>query len=446
MKSETKKPEKRRKRPFLTTLGVLIVFLIVVLIAALALPPVALRYVFSRVEAETGITVTFDKAYLYLDDGSYLYIEGLAIKRQKHHSSNLDLKVESVRMPAMFPADFYSPVLYVNGLRGTIERVGSEPAKKENDKEERASQKFDLKALLVRDVQIDFIDRTLEKPFQTTIQVEYFFVHQVGQPSLYKRTLLFEPYEFMGEGKIGTAQFRSVGISMNPSPPLHLKLTEVPFDLLSPYAPVLDDIFVKGSMNIEVHDITNETQKRVYVKIWLQPDCKIKSANEILAPAIQAALRQLDQNSMPELPDVRKKIERLKTSAEPIRAELDRATRVLDSLRVLAPREVRDEYDKIKNQYDKAMWAYDEWNAKFETFVQDLDRAKNRIVENTFQAFIDADVPIEVKLQEVDGEWQYDGYAVVIGLVERNYQTILAAEFQRRFQEIQDAVERLLAP
>jgi len=443
--SETKNSAKM-KRPFLTTLSVLIVFLLLVLIGALVLPPVVLRHVFSRVEADTGIAITFDKAYFYLADGSYLYVSGLTIKRKNHRSGNLDLEVESIRMPAMFPADFTSPVLYVDGLRGTIERVSSEPAKDGKDNEETASQNFDITALLVRDAQIDFIDQTLDKPFRTTLQLDFFFAHLVGQPSIYERPLLFEPYVYLTEGQIETAKFRTLQVEMQPTLPPYLELTEVPFGLFAPYAPVLDDIFVRGSMNIEVHDLTDETHKRVHVKIWLQQDCRIKSANEILAPAIRMALQRSDQSAMPELQDVQRKIERLKTQAEPVRAELDRVTRVLDSLRVLAPRNVQEEYDKIKSQYDKAMWDYDEWNVKFETLGQDLDRAKNRIVADTFQAFIDSGVPIEVEVLEVDGEWQYDGYAVVVGLVERNYQVILAGEFQRRFQEIRDAVDRLLAP
>ena len=446
MGSETKNPATERKRFFLIPLVVLVLFLLVVPLVAFVVPPMALRYVFSRVETETGIAITFGKAYIYLEEGTYLYIEDIAIKRQNHHSSNVDLKMESVRMPAMFPADFYSPVLYMRGLRGTVERVASGPTKENEHQEEVVPNQFDVKALLLHDAQIDFTDRTLPKPFQATFQVEYFFAHDVGRPSIYERPLVFEPYVLLTKGQIATAKFRTMQAEMSPSPPPYIEFTEVPLGLFAPYAPVLDDIFVKGSMNIAIYDQTDATRKRVHVSTLLQPDCKIKSANEILAPAIQMVLRQLDQSSLSELQDLKGKIERLKAPAESVRGKLDEIAPIIERLSFLAPREVREEYEKFKSQYDRAMAGYVEWNMKFETLLRELDQVKIRIIESTFQAFIDSGTPIEIELQEVDGEWQYDAYEVVSGLIERNYRTIITAEYQIRVQEIRTAVDRLLTP
>ena len=444
MDSETKNSTKKQKRPFLTTLGILFVFLLVLLIGAWIVPPVALRYVFSRIETQTGITITFDKAYLYLADGSFLYIKGLAAKRHHHPASNFDLKADWVQMPAMFPADFYSPVLLISGLRGTIERVGSDPAdnseRQENKEEtvETAPETTPISALMLMDTEITFIDRTLGKLFETTIQIEKFAASKTDGSAL------FAPYVCGGTGKISTAPF-AIAYGLDDYKQ-QIELAEIPFNFLAPYAPVLDDIFASGSMRMRIDELPGETLKQLHVSIWLQPDCKIKPANEILAPTIQTALRQLDQSSVSELQDVQKKIERLKTFAESLHNEVDKHANLVGAIMSLAPRDVREKYENVKNQYDRARAAYDESNTKFETLLRELDQIKIRIIEDTFQAFINSGIPIEIDLQEVNGEWQYDGYAVVTGLIERNYQTLLTTEYQRRIQEIRDAVDRLLVP
>ena len=430
MESEVKKMEKRKPRPFVTTLVVLFVFLFVVLIAALAFPSPILRHIFSRVEAQTNIAITFDRAYFYFADGSLLCVKGLAVKRQDHHSMNFDLQAESVQMPAMFPNDFRSPVLIITGLRGIIERVG-------NDPDPAASEKTYVSALMLVDTEVEFIDRTLERPFQERIQLNNFALSQTDLPAL------FAPYVCAGSGQIGAAMFAIVYNNQG-SQKQQMEIVAVPFGLLAPYVPILDDIFISGSMNIQIEELAVETHKYLRVKIWLQPDCEIKSANEMLAPALQGALQQLDPSSMPELQDLQRKIERLKTFAESMRSEVDRVARIMDRLSILVPREVREEYEKFKSQYDRAIVGYNEWNIKFATLLQELDQIKVRIVADTFQAFIDSGVPIEVELQEVDGEWQYDAYAVVIGLVERHYHAIIATVYQKRIQEIRDAVDRLL--
>ena len=439
MSKEANNSTKKTKRPFLTTLAVLFVFLFGVLIVAFVLPSMVLRHIFSRVETQTGIVITFDKAYLYLADGSFLSIEGLAIKRQNHHSMNFDLQAESVQMPAMFPADFRSPVLFVRGLRGTVERVGNEPEPTGGGehREERREEAF-INALMFDNSEINFIDRTLAQPFQTTIRINEFDVFQVNQQSL------FEPYVFRGHGQIGTAKF---AIVINPDDiRQQIGLAEVPFALLAPYAPVLDDIFASGSMNIQIDELSDEMQRRLRINIWLLPDCRIKSADELLAPALQAALRQLDNVAVPELQDLRQRIERLRAPAESARGRLDEVTRIIDRLNVLVPRNVRDDYERFRREYDRAMAAHDEWNVRFETLLQDLDQVKIRIVEDTFQAFIDSGAPIEIDLHEVDGEWQYDWYDVVVRLIERNYRAIIASQYQSRIQEIREAVDRLLSP
>jgi len=440
MSKEATKSTKKTQRPFLTTLAVLFVFLFGVLIVAFVLPSVVLRHLFSRVEAQTDIAITFDRAYFYLADGSFLYIGGLALKRQNHHSMNFDLQTESVRMPAMFPADFRRPVLLVTGLRGTVERVGNEPEPTGGGvhREGAVSEKTYIFALSLTDAEVDFIDCTLAQPFQTTIRINEFDVFQVNQQSL------FEPYVFRGHGQIGTAKF---AIVINPDDiRQQIGLAEVPFALLAPYAPVLDDIFASGSMNIQIDELSDEMQRRLRINIWLLPDCRIKSADELLAPALQAALRQLDNVAVPELQDLRQRIERLRAPAESARGRLDEVTRIIDRLSVLVPRDVREDYERFRREYDRAMAAHDEWNVRFETLLQDLDQVKIRIVEDTFQAFINSGAPIEIDLHEVDGEWQYDWYDVVVRLIERNYRAIIASQYQSRIQEIREAVDRLLSP
>jgi nucleotide-binding universal stress UspA family protein len=217
----------------------------------------------------------------------------------------------------------------------------------------------------------------------------------------------------------------------------------MPLGLLAPYAPALDDIFDSGSMNINIDDLTDEKQRKIRIAVTLLSDCRIKSADEILAPAIQAALQTLDQSALPDVHELKGKIERLKLSTESLRTELEGVAKIVDTLKALAPRDVREKYDKYKNQYDRAKKSYDEWDTKFAALLKDLDRVKVGIVEDTFQHFIKSGTPIEVDIQEVEGEWQFDAYETVVRLVEKNYRTILTGEYQKRIQELRDAVDKL---
>jgi hypothetical protein len=417
----------RKKQPFLTMLSVLCALILVALAAVFVYPSPILRYVFSHIEAETGIVITFDRAYFYIADGSLLNIDGLTIKRENHPASNFDLTAASLQMPAMFPVDFYSPILYIKGLRGTYEKSGSEP---------KTASKNSLQALRLTNAQVDFIDRTPDNPFHVTVQIEEFFAAKTERP------LCFEPYVCTtGQGQIGSAKF-SVS---NTDGQQRIKIEEAPLDLFASYAPVLDDIFESGSMNIQIDDLTDETQKRLHIVITLLSDCEIKSADKLLAPAIRAALQALDQSSMPALHDLKGKIERLKTFTESLRNEIDNVARIIDTLKVLAPPDVREKYENIKSRYDKAKNAYEEWNAKFVTLVHDIDKVKVGVVNDTFQHFIETGIPIELDIQEVDGEWQCDWYEMAIRLIEKNYRAIITAEYQKRIQEILDALDRLLA-
>ena len=452
---ETPSPQRRqRKKSLLVTLGkVFILLLLATVITVLVYPAPVLRAVFSRVEAQSGISLTFDRAYFSLSGGAFLCLDGLTVQRLNHSESNFTIRADRVRMPAMVPNDFRSPVLSLTGVRGIFERVGVGDENGENEGEgkradggiaeetkredlrESDSREHHLQGLLLQDAEIDFIDHTLEKPFRATIQINDFTLTATRYPSL------FAPYsvDFI-QGQIDSAAF------LGGTDKRVFALAEAPIGLFGPYAPVLDDIFVSGSMTIWVEDLTDALQKRARISITLLPDCKIKSADEILAPAIQAALQQLDQSAVSDLQDLRRKLERLKTNTESIRVELDRVVQVLDLLKMLAPRAEREKYEKFKSEYDRASANYDNWNNKLETLVQDLDRVKVRIVEETFQHFIQSGTPIEIELQEVDGEWHYDAYETVIRLVERSYRAIIAAEYQNRIQEIRDAVDRLLLP
>jgi len=430
-----------KKHYFLAALGALIVFLFVLLVAAVMFPAPIVRCVFSRIEAQSGIALTFDKVYFYLQDGAFLSIEGLALKRKNHHASNFDLRIDNVRMPAMMPHDFSSPVLLVSGLSGTYERIGNDPEVGGGGigGGKRGGGNTYIHALLLLDSEVDFVDRTLEKPFRGTIQVKECSIFKTSSPSL------LEPYTFSAHGQIGSAKFTTdftKGAAIEDYGGLQMEITEIPLGFFAPYAPVLDDIFDSGNMNITIDDLTDETQKRIRVAVILLPDCRIKSADKIVAPAIQAALQTLDQSALNELSDLKGKIERLKTVSESWYTELEGVSRIIDTLSVLAPRDVREKYDKFKNQYDRARAIYSEWDILTKSF----DRLKIRIVEDTFQQFIASGVPIKIDIQEVNGTWQFDAYETVVHLVENNYRTILATEYQGRIQEIRNTVDRLLMP
>ena len=424
----------KKKHPILTSLGVLIVFLFVLLLAAIVFPAPILRYAFSRVEAETDIVFTFDRAYFYLADGPFLVVDGLSIKRQNHPASNFNLRADTVQMPTMVPKDFTSPVLFITGLRGTCERVGIEST----DKNESASEeRFFLQMIYLRDAEVGFIDRTLEKPFQTMVKIDEFCTMRALRP------VLFEPYICTAAGQVSTAK---VDVRLPENGSQEIDFSEVPLGLFAPYAPVLNDIFAEGSMNIRIDDLTDKTHKKLRVKITLLPDCEIKPANEILAPVIQEALQALDHSSVPALHDLKGKIDRLKTVSTSLRSKVDKAAPIVGAVLAIAAPNAKEEYEKIKSQYDQITNAYDEWNGKFEMLAHDMDNIKVGIVNDTFRYFVDSGIPIEVELLEVDGEWQCDWYETAIQLIEKHYRTLIAGQYQKRIQEIQESVDRLLAP
>jgi len=415
-------PRKQTKRnSFVTLLNVSLVLLLIAVISLVVFPAPILRIVFSRIEAQSGITLTFERAYFYISDGSFLHIGGLTIQRQDHHAGNFILKAESVQMPAMVPSDFRSPVLYITGLRGIYERVGNDT---------KSSGGSHIQGVMLKNAEVDFIDRTPENPFQVTVQINDLSLATTRHPSL------FESYyiDFVS-GRVDSAALVG-GVEEDRRV---FALTEVPLGIFAPYAPVLDDIFVAGSMNIMIEDFTDETQKKLRIDITLLPDCEIKSADEIFAPAIQTALQTLDQSSIPALHNLEGKIERVKTVTESLRVEADRFVQVIDTFRFLAPRDVQEKYDNIKNQYDRARATYENW----QSLQHDIDQVKVRIVEETFRHFVKTGTPIEIELQEVNGEWQYDAYDTVIRLIERRYRAVIAAEYGQRIQEILNAADKL---
>ena len=128
-------PVKRKGSLCLRILGVLFVLLVIALVAAVLYPAPILRVVFSRVEAETGIAVTFDQADLNLGKHRLL-LSGLTAKQQNPHAGHFDLKAEKVYL--FF--DLFSPsdslFFDVYGLRGTYEITGNDPAKKAGNRPE----------------------------------------------------------------------------------------------------------------------------------------------------------------------------------------------------------------------------------------------------------------------------------------------------------------------
>jgi hypothetical protein len=423
MTNETNDSGKRKKRSLLTLLGVLTGFVFFILIVALVFPTPILRFVFSRMEAQSGIVFTFDRAYFYLQEGSFLAIDGLTVKRHNHPASNFEMRAENVRMPAMVSGDFYSPQLLISGLRGFYEIIGTDG--------NSATEDMFVNTVMLLNAEVELVDRTLDKPFRIIIQLEEFYAVNTGHPSL------LSPYTCSGFGQISVANF---GIDYSTDHTRKIEIAGLPLGLLASYAPVLDDLFDAGSVNLIIDDLTDETHKRMRVRITLLPDCEIKSADTILAPAIQSALQTLDQSSLSGLRDLKGKTERVKTFAESLRSELDGLFRIIDALKSLAPRDVREKYENFKSRYDRAQAAYEEGTALF----QDLDRLKAGIVEETFQRLIASGIPIEMEVQEVNGAWQFDAYETVARLIEKNYQTVIAAEYQKRIQDLHDVIDRLL--
>jgi len=429
---EPKNTALKKFRPLVTLSKALVILFLIAIVALLVYPAPILRAAFSRIGTQSGISLTFDRAYFYVGDGLCLHVIGLTIERYNHTESNFAFTAESVWMPAMFPDDFRSPVLFVSGLRGSFERVGN--IEKASEPTE-GTQRFDyLQGLMLTDAVIDFIDMTPEKVFQTTVRIEECNVFRAAFPSL------FEPYYLSSVfGQIDSAAF--IAVADNEKRVLGFR--EVPLTLFAPYAPVLDDIFVAGSMNIRIDDLTDETQKKLRIGVVLLPDCQLKPANEILAPAVQAGLRKLDQTSVSDLHDLQRRIEKWKTDVDTLRVEVDRVVQIIDRLKALAPPNVRQEYEKFKSQYDRATADYEEWNGKFTSLVRDLDLEKVRILESTFQHFIRSGTPIEIDLQETDGKWEYDFYETVVRLIEKNYREIFVAEYLPRIQEIRSTLDRL---
>ena len=432
-------PSQKRKRSCLPTLlSGMILLLFAVVATVIIYPAPILRFIVSRIEAQSDIVLTFEKAYFSIGG---LVLHGVSAQRQNHRDSNVDLTAKTVRIAI---PSCSRPLASVSGLRGTYEIVGNKPAEKKsgngdtaikpNPKEQKEAKRNYLggkKVLLLTDAEVSVIDRTPEKPFQATIQI----------------TDLDILCRFMGDGLLGAYACRGRGqvdaadlfVATNEA-----LVRQIPLGLLAPYVPVLDDVFASGSMDIHVVDISEDSQKMLHVRIWLLPDCRIKSADEILVPAIQTALKKLDPSSQPQLRDLKGKIEKLKMSSESLRSEVDKVAQILDTLKALAPRDVREKYESYKSKYDRIKNASEEWNIKFDALLLELDKLKVGIVNDTFQHFIETRVPIEMTLHEENGEWQYDWYETVVQLIDNTYQARIAVEYQKRIQEMLDSVDRIL--
>ncbi|MCL2005901.1 MAG: hypothetical protein FWG73_07015 [Planctomycetaceae bacterium] len=435
-------------------LWLLILFLLLALIAAgiaiLAQPAPIFRMLFDRVETQTGISITFDRVYILYDlqkepadalRRGRLTFKGLALKRQNHPVINFDLTAETVRF-SFLPYRYRHTT--VSGLRGTIEKTGSrrdaELSGAESILESDWMDTFRLSRF--EDIEVECIDRTLAEPFHTTVRLEFGWISTIGNNT----TSLLAPYVMEIHGQIDSAPFfiahnypkEQVNILQN------ARIGRIPIALFAPYAPILDDIFAAGTMNIDANDLSDASQKKLRLTITLQPDCRIKPADALLSPTIQTALQDLDDSVLPDLLVLQERVARLRRNTESIRADLDRVSGIIEALRVLAPRDVRQQYDRFRVQYDRAVADYDEWNGRVETLVLELDRIKIRVIEDTFERFIESGNPIVIELQELDGDWVFDANEAVIRLLEDNYR-IMVLELQEHIREVRRAVERLLS-
>ena len=426
------------------TYGLCIVLLII-FVSALVYPAPIFRMVFERIENQTDIAITFDRVYFSYDiekepadalRRGRMTFKGLNVKRQDHPVFNFNLTAETVQF-AFLPFRYRHST--VSGLRGIVEKTGERPMNHHTEPEMNNDLMQTFRLRFLEDVEIDFIDRTLAKPFQMTIQIVTASMSQNEANTV----SLFAPYVFSGFGQIDSANFV---IAREGLPPDNFeqqaKITEIPIALFAPYAPVLDDVFAAGTMNMGIEDLSDATQKKIRLAITLLPDCRIKPANEILAPALQIALQNLDSDVLPALLELQNRVVRLRNNSEAIRAELERVTEILDVLRVLAPRDVRERYDNFRARYDRAKTNYEEWNSRVESLVWELDGIKVRVIEETFQRFIETGDPIVMEVYETDGDWQFDAYGMLVHLIESNYR-VLVLEFRQHLREVLNAVDRL---
>lgn len=429
----------RKKHYVLSLFGILFLLLLCIVFYFLFFPAPIARFVLARLETKTGIAVTFEKTYFNLGKRA-LTFENVTAKRQNHPESNFDFQAATVHVD--IPPQSKHPngafFLTVSALRGTYERTGKDGRNERKDngnKANKPSWQSRKKLLCLTDSEIVFIDKTLPQPFQATISFPNFDVTQFPHAD---NASMFGEYSLRGGGHINATTF--FGIATNES-----LLQPVPIEMIAPYLPILNDIFLTGSVSINMNDLTTEKQKLVLVKLYFSKDCQFKSADEILVPSIQSALRHLDQSSMPTLPELREKMGHLKTVSQSLRVEIDKVAPIVEALSALAPREVREKYDRLRRQYDRLRNTPDELEAKLNVLLHDLDKMKTNLLADTLQHFIETRTPIEFYAKEIDGRWHADWEDAVVRLIEQNYQTLIADEYQMRIRELLDSVNQLLA-
>ncbi|MDR2704546.1 MAG: hypothetical protein LBC02_02090 [Planctomycetaceae bacterium] len=200
------------------------------------------RFSLRQAENRTNIAVTFDKV-----EGSFwtgnIQLNNVTVSRQNHKISNFDLRGEEVEidlsMSHLLCWSFVFESVKISGFKGTWEQIG----KSDKLKPRRS---FRIDHFSMNDIQLNFMDRTLEKgQFQTMIKLD-----TMESVPLRSNWAVFDIlFRSRGRGSINDIPF----IVDSEKGKHFYRINDLPIEFFAPYVGMLD-WFDKGKIDLLIEN------------------------------------------------------------------------------------------------------------------------------------------------------------------------------------------------
>jgi hypothetical protein len=364
--------------------------MIIVLTANLCFAPL-LRFILTNfVEPQTGVSITFETASGNFFKGR-VNLFNYTIQRKNHPESNFNLKGDTlnihVSMSELVSGVIALKFLSIAETKGSVEWVG----KPEKPEEKR---NFRIDRLQINGLHIDFVDRTIEKPFQANLDI--FVDIRTISSSLSQCYTAFFKDNTWAIVKINNIPF----VRETKGGKAVCQMDTVPIALFTPYL-VLLECFNTGSMNIQMADKTDENGQKMRLSITLNKDCTVKMPEKMFEPAVRFAFQQLDKSTNASQRDIQVKLEKL-------RVQIETADQYMATVfRLPGLEDVRKKYNELKTKYA-------ELKIK-------LELLKATVLMDALNRFLQSGIPIEFDLLIANDEVHLDMDSAFTGVLEKTY-------------------------
>lgn len=233
--------------------------LLLTLVAELFFFEAAVRWAANRVEDYAGLHVEFESA-----EGSFfrgrLELQGMTIARDEAGKNAIDLRVErfllDVSMLDVFADEKRVTALEVEGMRGRVERRAVAMGKGSATRRDFVAERVDL-----RDIELEFVDRTREQPLELAVVLE-----ELRVSPLRSRWALFDLlYRTNAKGSIDGFGFEAVSTQSTAGRITTWRAPDLPLAMALPYLGAGGRWLKGGRIEIAVVDrwLINETPPEI---------------------------------------------------------------------------------------------------------------------------------------------------------------------------------------